>query len=167
MNGNRVLRMSLTIGAFLLVIGAAAASAPADDAGNVEGTPAPAVATSPDAGDTLVVTCRLVEIPGKFIPNDVYDYVYIMKYRVLTVEKGTYAHKELLVGHYNPLIARKMVKDKMDPFVDGTVGEFMVGDKHRLTLITPVSAVWKDAVEDEYYDTELTKYYALKADLLK
>ncbi|MBN1760702.1 MAG: hypothetical protein JW863_20405 [Chitinispirillaceae bacterium] len=125
--------------------------------------PADAKAT----GDTLVVTCRLVEIPGKFVANDVYDYVYIMKYRVLSVEKGTYTGKELLAGHYNPLISRKLVHDKMDPFVDGTVEKYIVGAKHRLTLISPIESVWDGAIEDEYYDTELQKYYALKADLLQ
>ena len=48
--------------------------------------------------DTLVVTARIVEIPGKFAPNDLYNYVYIMKYRILKVEKGTYTEKEMLVG---------------------------------------------------------------------
>ena len=117
--------------------------------------------------DTLVVTCRLVEIPGKFVSNDVYDYVYIMKYRVLSVEKGEYNGKELLVGHYNPLIARKLVHDKMDPFVDGTVEKFMVGAKHRLTLVAPIESVWDGAIEDEYIDTDLRKYYAVKADILQ
>ena len=119
------------------------------------------------AADTLVVTCRLVEIPGKFVPNDVYDYVYIMKYRVLSVEKGTYSGKELYAGHYNPLIARKQIHDKMDSLVDGTVEKFVVGEKHRLTLITPIESVWDGAIEDEYFDTELPKYYVLNADLLQ
>jgi hypothetical protein len=116
--------------------------------------------------DTLVVTARLTELPGKMPPNDLYNYVYIMKYRVLKVEKGTLAETELLVGHYNPLIARKQIRDKMDPFVDGTVDRFTVGARHRLTLISPVERVWKDAVEDDYVDVEGTRYFALKADLL-
>src|SRR5660397_222779 len=33
--------------------------------------------------DSLVITARLIEIPGKFAPNDLYNYVYIMKYRVV------------------------------------------------------------------------------------
>ena len=157
---------SLILSAVATVVVVLASGAAAGDTVGAEDAVPVAVAT--EAGDdTLVVTCRLVEIPGKFVSNDVYDYVYIMKYRVLTVEKGAYSEKELLVGHYNPLIARKQVHDKMDPVVDGTVEQFTVGDKHRLTLITPIEKVWKKAIEDEYYDTELVKYYAVKADLLK
>jgi hypothetical protein len=117
--------------------------------------------------DTLIVTCRLTEIPGRFVANDAYDYVYIMKYRVIAVEKGSYAGKEILVGHYNPLIARKLIKDKMDACVDGTVDKFIVGDKHRLTLVAPIDALWKNAIEDEYIDSELEKYFAIKADVVK
>jgi hypothetical protein len=118
--------------------------------------------------DTLVVTALLAEIPGKFAPNDLYNYVYIMKYRVLKVEKGKYTEKEILVGHYNPLIPRVKIKDKMDPVVNGNADKFKVGVKHRLKLITPISAVWNDAVEEcDYIDSELDKYFALQTDVIK
>jgi hypothetical protein len=117
--------------------------------------------------DTLVIKGRLTEILGKFVDNDAYNYVYIMKYRVINVEKGRYKPREILVGHYNPLIARKLVKDRMDPFVDGTVERFSVGAKHRLRLVYPIESVWDGAIEDEYYDTDLKKYYALSADVLE
>jgi hypothetical protein len=135
---------------------------------NVKAAADSAAVTAPVSAtaDTLVVTCRLTGIPGKFVANDLYDYVYIMKYRILSVEKGSCSEKELLVGHYNPLIARNMVRDKMDSLVDGTVAKFTVGAKHRLTLIAPIDDVWDGAVEDEYIDVEQTKYYALKADLV-
>ncbi|MBN1577020.1 MAG: hypothetical protein JW913_10735 [Chitinispirillaceae bacterium] len=118
------------------------------------------------SADTLVVTARLTEIPGKFVVNDLYDYVYVMKYRVLSVERGVYGGKEILVGHYNPLIARKLIKDKMDALVDGTVERFTVGAKHRLVLIESIERVWNGEVEDEYFDTDLAKFYALKADMV-
>ncbi len=117
--------------------------------------------------DTLIIVARVLEIPGKFPPNDLYNYVYIMKYRVIKVEKGKYAQKEILVGQYNPLIPRKKIKDKMDPFVDGDVEKFEVGDKQRLVLIAPIESVWSDALEDEYFDTDDEKYYALKTDIVK
>ncbi|MCX7725976.1 MAG: hypothetical protein N2053_03905 [Chitinispirillaceae bacterium] len=118
-------------------------------------------------GDTLVVIARLTEIKGKFVENELYDYVYVMKYSVITVEKGSYTKKEILVGHYNPLIPRKQIKDKMDPYVDGTVERFTIGEKHRLTLIEPIEKVWDGAIEDEYFDTDLKKYFALKVDVVK
>ncbi len=117
--------------------------------------------------DTLVITARVIEIPGKFAPNDLYNYVYIMKYRVIKVEKGSYTQKEILVGQYNPLIPRKKIKDKMDAHVDGDVEKFEVGGKHRLVLITPIEKVWNDAIEDEYFDSEDEKYFALKTDIVK
>lgn len=116
------------------------------------------------ARDTLIVIARLVEIPGKFAANDLYNYVYIMKYRVVKVLRGDYPARELLVGHYNPLIPRKRIKDKMAAFAAGDVTKFKTGDKHRLVLIKPIDRVWKDAVEDEYSDSDLDKYYALRTD---
>ncbi len=115
--------------------------------------------------DTLVIKARLVEIPGTFPPNDLYNYVYVMKYRVLKVMEGTYKEREILVGHYNPLIPRSQISDKMDEYVDGNVEKFEEGNKHVLTLVTPISKVWKEAMEDEYFDVKKDKYYALKAEV--
>jgi hypothetical protein len=119
------------------------------------------------AEDTLVVIARLTEIPGKFASNDLYNYVYIMKYRIVKVVKGAYASNEILVGHYNPLIPRSQIKDRMKPFVAGNVTKFSINDKHMLVLIKPIDRIWKDAVEDEYPDSESDKYIALKADIAK
>jgi hypothetical protein len=117
--------------------------------------------------DTLVITARLVEIPGKFAPNDLYNYVYVMKYRILKVEKGTYTEKEILVGQYNPLIPRKNIKDKMASCVSGDADKFEVGVKHTMVLVTPLESLWKDATEDEYFDSPLKKYFALRTDNAK
>jgi len=38
--------------------------------------------------DTLVILARLTEIPGAFPPNDLYNYVYIMKYRVIRCSRA-------------------------------------------------------------------------------
>jgi hypothetical protein len=119
-----------------------------------------------EKADTLVIEGRLMEIPGTFPPNDLYNYVYIMKYRVLKVVKGSCSEKEILVGHYNPRIARAAVKDQMDAVVNGTVTKFAVGDKQKLVLVHPLSRMWSQAVEDEYYDVgEEQKYFAIKADI--
>jgi hypothetical protein len=121
---------------------------------------------SKQANDTLKIEARLIEIPGKFAPNDLYNYVYIMKYRVVRVLKGSYVKKEILVGHYNPLIQRDRIKDKMAEIVHGNVKRFAVQDKQVLTLIRPIDRVWKDAVEDEYTDSDLESYFAIEADTL-
>jgi hypothetical protein len=116
-------------------------------------------------GDTINVEARLIEIPGKFPPNDLYNYVYIMKYKVIKVLKGTYTKKEILVGHYNPLIPRGRIKDKMAETVRGNVKCFKVNDRHLLKLF-PLENVWKDAVEDDYTDSDLESYFAIEADTL-
>ena len=126
----------------------------------------PSLAPKSDT-DTLILEARLLEIPGSFPPNDIYDYVYIMKYRVAKVIKGNYAEKEILVGHYNPLIPRSQIKDKMGEIVKGNVRKFEEGEKHRLVLVAPISTVWKDAIQDEYFDSERSKYFALQADVMK
>lgn len=117
--------------------------------------------------DSLVVIARLTEIPGKFPANDLYNYVYIMKYRIVKVVKGEYKGQDILVGEYNPRIARSQIKDKMDQYVNGDVSTFTVGDVQKLVLITPMEKVWKDAVEDEYFDSDLTKYFAVSTDKAK
>lgn len=117
--------------------------------------------------DTLVLTARLIEIPGTMPPNDLYDYVFIMKYRVLAVTKGKCSEKEIYVGHYNPLIPRSQIKGKMDPLVNGNIEKFTAGSKHQLTLVSPIEKVWKDAVEDNYIEIEQPRHFALVADELK
>jgi hypothetical protein len=119
------------------------------------------------SGDTLVVVARITEIPGKFASNDLYNYVYIMKYRVLNVVKGTYKEQDIFVGQYNPLIPRSMIKDAMKKNVSGNVEKFEVGGKQKLWLISPIDKVWKDAVDDEYSDSELQKYFAVKTDIVQ
>jgi len=123
------------------------------------------VSSKASSQDTLIVIARLIEIPGKFPPNDLYNYVYIMKYRVMKVLWGAYPAQEILVGHYNPLIPRPQIKDKMAAFVSGNVAKFETGAKHKLVLVKPIERIWKDAVEDDYADSDLDKYYALKADV--
>jgi hypothetical protein len=124
---------------------------------------APAEQPKKAEDDTLVVKARVIEIPGTFVANDLYNYVYVMKYRVLEVKRGVCAEKEILVGQYNPLIPRAKIKDKMDPFVDGDVEKFEEGDTHELTLILPIDKVWQNEIEDEYFDVDASeKYYALK-----
>ena len=134
---------------------------PADkDAAAVQSKPQKAV-------DTLVMTARLIEIPGTMPPNDLYNYVYVMKYRVIKIEKGAYEGQEILVGVYNPLIPRKQLTDAMRKNAAGDVAKFVVGDKHRLALVTPIEKVWKDQVEDDYIDSDLPKYYAVRTDISK
>lgn len=120
-----------------------------------------ALAAFAAAADPIVVEGRLTEIPGKMPGNDLYSYVYVFKYKVLKVESGTLDSKEILVGVYNPLIARGKVKDKMADKSKGNVGEFKAKAKYRLTLV-PLEGNWDGAVEDEYFDDESPRYLAIE-----
>ena len=111
--------------------------------------------------DPIAVEGRLTEIPGKMPSNDLYSYVYVFKYKVLSVTSGSLDAKEILVGVYNPLIARGKVKDKMADKSKGNVGEFKAKAKHKLTLV-PLEGNWDGAVEDEYFDDESPRYLAIE-----
>ena len=51
------------------------------------------------------------EILEPFPPNDLYNYAYVLKYRVLKVHRGQIPNGEILVGQYNPLKPRERVQD--------------------------------------------------------
>lgn len=107
--------------------------------------------------DPISMEGRLTEIPGKMPSNDLYSYVYVFKYKVLS---GMDA-KEVLVGVYNPLIARGKVKDKMAEKSKGNVSEFKAKAKHKMKLV-PLEGNWDGAVEDEYFDDESPRYLAIE-----
>lgn len=113
------------------------------------------------AADPITVEARLTEIPGKMPSNDLYSYVYVFKYKVLKVVSGSLDAKEILVGVYNPLIARGKVKDKMADKSKGNVGEFKAKAKHTLKIV-PLEGNWDGAVEDEYFDDESARYLAVE-----
>ena len=116
----------------------------------------------------LEITGKLVEIPGKFPPNELYDYVYILKYDNIKVIKGEYKGKTILVGHYNPRIPRTKIKDKMNKVIKGTLKKFVKGDTHKMILGVPLEDFWDDAVIDEYFDDdEGDRYFAVTTDLVK
>lgn len=121
-------------------------------------------ATNNDATKEIEVVARLVEIPGTMPPNDLYNYVYIFKYKVVKVIKGELKEKEILVGQYNPLMARSSISDKMKDSVSGNLKKFVAGDKHILTLVQPLESKWQEAVEDEYFDDESLRWFCIKAD---
>ena len=65
------------------------------------------LALSVSFAENLTIQGKLTEIPGKMPPNDLYNYVYILKYKVTKVLEGKFVGKEILVGVYNPLTPRK------------------------------------------------------------
>jgi hypothetical protein len=111
----------------------------------------------------LVVTAKLVEIPSKFPPDDLYDYAYVMRYQVVG---GANDGQSLLVAHYKPRQMRTKIKDKMKPYVAGKLRSFTAGDVHKLKLSSDLKKIWSGALVDEFAatDRKSPRYWALEVD---
>jgi hypothetical protein len=111
----------------------------------------------------IEVTAKLLEIPSKMPPDDLYDYAYVMRYQV---QGGSLDKQVILVAHYKPLQARSKIKDKMKEHVGGKLRSFTQGDVHKLKLSPDLKAIWKGALVDEYSatDRKSIRYWCLQAD---
>ena len=123
---------------------------------------APRTARS-DGDAVITVTAKLVEIPSKLPPDDLYDYAYVMKYEVVG---GPLDKQSILVAHYKPLQPRSKIKDKMKEHVGGKLRSFSQGDTHKLKLTSDLKKVWKGPLVDEYAatDRKSVRYWCLEAD---
>jgi len=118
---------------------------------------------SPGGDTVIVVTAKLVEIPSKPPPDDLYDYAYVMRYEVIG---GPLDKQSIFVAHYKPLQPRAKIKDKMKEYVGGKLRVFSQGDVHRLKLSSDLKAIWKGALIDEFNatDRKSVRYWCLEAD---
>jgi hypothetical protein len=107
------------------------------------------------------VTAELVEIPQPFPPNDLYNYAFVMKYRVLKVHRGLIPAGQILVAQYNPLKAREHVQDDVSGRVGGHVSAFRAGDVHRMALASPLDQFWMGGIIDPYFNEKGTRYWAI------
>ena len=124
-------------------------------------SPANEVDTEVSTLGTAEVTAQLVEIPGPFPPNDLYNYAYVLKYKVLKVHRGSIPEAELLVAQYNPLKPREQAQDDVSGNVGGHVTSFRAGDIHRMALETPLDHFWMGGIVDKYFATTGTRYWAV------
>jgi hypothetical protein len=117
---------------------------------------------APESGAPVEVTAKLVEIPSKFPPDDLYDYAYVMRYQVTG---GPMDGQTLLVAHYKPRQPRTKIKDKMKPFVGGKLRSFTVGDVHKLKLSPDIKKIYSGNVVDDFSatDRKSPRYWALEA----
>jgi hypothetical protein len=116
-----------------------------------------------DTGETIAVTAKLVEIPSKFPPDDLYDYAYVMRYEVIG---GPLDKSSILVAHYKPRQARSKIRDKMKDFVGGKLRSFTVGDIHKMKLAPDLKKIWKGPLVDEFAATDhkSIRYWCLEVD---
>ena len=126
----------------------------------VQAMPPPARA---DTDETLVVTAKLVEIPSKFPPDDLYDYAYVMRYEVIG---GPLDKSSIFVAHYKPRQARSKIKDKMKDVVGGKLRSFTVGDVHKMKLAPDLKKIWKGPLVDDFAATDhkSVRYWCLEVD---
>lgn len=110
---------------------------------------------------TAEVTAELLEIPSPFPPNDLYNYAYVLKYRVLKVHRGQVPAGQILVAQYNPLKAREHAQDDVSGKVGGHVSAFRTGDVHRMALASPLDQFWMGGIVDEYFNQKGTRYWAI------
>src|ERR1700742_2542812 len=117
----------------------------------------------PDAAGVITVTAKLVEIPSKPPPVDLYDYAYVMRYEVIG---GPMDKQSILVVHYKPLVARAKIKGKMKEFVGGKVKSFSQGDTNKLKLTPDLKKIWKGPLVDDFSatDRKSVRYWCLEAD---
>jgi hypothetical protein len=113
--------------------------------------------------EELTVTAKLVEIPAKFPPDDLYDYAFVLRYEVLG---GPLDKKSIFVAHYKPRQPRNKIKDKMKDVVKGKLRSFTQGDTHKLKLTSELKKVWQGALLDEFAatDRKSVRYFCLEAD---
>ena len=116
-----------------------------------------------DNASPVEVTAKLLEIPSKMPPDDLYDYAYVMRYQV---QGGPLDKQLILVAHYKPLVPRSKIKDKMKAQVGGKLRSFNQGDVHKLKLAPDLKAIWKGALVDEYAATDhkSVRYWCLQVD---
>lgn len=112
------------------------------------------------------VTAKLVKIPGKFPPDELYDYAFVMQYKVV---EGKLKGKKVFVAHYKPRRARAKIKDKMKKYVGGKLKRFKEGDLHKLVLAPKMRKIWKGDIIDEFFatDRKSKRYWCLQADPAK
>lgn len=109
---------------------------------------------------SVEVTGRLIEIRGKFLPNDgLYNYAFVMKYEVLDVHRGEIDATQIAVAHYNPLKPRPRVADEFLPSVGGNLKKFRAKDVHRMALEVPVDDHYIGGIVDRYFDEEKGEIY--------
>ena len=141
-------RFFLAVVSIAAALGVAAGAAPARAQGGA------------GAADPIVVTAKLVEIPTKFPPDDLYDYAFVMKYEVVG---GPMDKQTILVAHYKPRQPRGKIKEK---HTSGKLRSFNQGDTHKLKLTADLKKVWKGDLIDEYSatDRKSVRYWCLEAD---
>ncbi len=111
---------------------------------------------------TIEVTAQLVEIPeGAIFKRDLYNYATILKYRVLSVQRGKVDGDTIFVGHYNPWKPRVEAADARVKNTGGNLRQFQPGQTHHLALEAPIEDYYMGGIVNKYFgQTTNTLYWA-------
>lgn len=111
---------------------------------------------------SIEVTAELVEIPDKFPDIPLYDYAFVLKYKVLEVHRGELAAEVVYVGHYNPLKPRATAADARVKEIGGDVKRIRARDVHRMALEAPIDDYYMGGIINKYHGrTEGPIYWAV------
>ena len=115
---------------------------------------------------TLEVTARLLELPqGAIFKRDLYDYATILKYRVLSVQRGQVQGDTIYVAHYNPWKPRSEAADARVKNIGGTLRRFAAGQVHHLALDAPIEDFFMGGIVNKYFgQTTGPLYWAVWTD---
>ena len=105
------------------------------------------------------VTAQLAEIPGEFPSNKLYDYAFVLKYKVTAVHRGRFDSDTIYVGHYNPRKSRSAAADKRVEDVGGNLGKFRAGELHRMALETSIDEYYMGGIVNEYFGEDTGPIY--------
>jgi len=154
--GTIVFRIAITLLVIAVIIGVAVALVTKNPAGPTERGRDDKVTSLGSAE----VTGKLIEIRGKFLPNDgLYNYAFVLKYHILEVHRGNVEAKEIVVAHYNPLKPRSSVADEFYPDIGGTLKRFRAQDIHRMALDVPIDDYYIGGIVDRYFDERKGEIY--------
>jgi hypothetical protein len=118
------------------------------------------------------VTARLVDRPEQFPNLGAYRYTYVLKYKVVSVQRQDAESKhplkagdEIFVGHYKPWLPRSEIKDSDwgESPLGGKLDQFVVGEVHRLALDYELQDLAPSGALDYCFPPATNRFFALWA----
>ena len=108
---------------------------------------------------SIEVTAQLVEIPEKFPDIPLYDYAFVLKYKVLKIHRGEIGLDIIYVGQYNPLKPRSDVADARVGDIGGNLKKIRAGETHRMALEVPIEDHYMGGIINKYFEEDTGAVY--------
>jgi len=108
---------------------------------------------------SIEVSAKLMEIKGEMSDDPMYDYAFVLKYKVLKVHRGKIDTDTIYVGQYNPLKPRAGVADERVPDIGGNLKKFRAGDVHRMAMEVPIDDYYMGGIVNRYFEKKTGPIY--------